>query len=98
MEILEIGAVRIAAPGYDNRGEFSRFVRLIEEPFLSDFCKRLAGISQTDVDDADAFPEVFREFLELISMIAHGPRDHLGILISSNSSRSRRMVRGALPS
>ena len=63
MEIIEIGAVRIpSAPG----DEFQRFVRPVEEPILSDFCRELTSIAQADVDAADTFPTVIGEFIDWI--------------------------------
>ena len=66
MEIIEIGAVRLAAGGGPVDGEFSCFVRPVVEPALSDFCKRLTSIRQQDVDDARPFWEVFPRFVEWI--------------------------------
>jgi inhibitor of KinA sporulation pathway (predicted exonuclease) len=43
--------------------EFSRFVRPVKEPVLSEFCTRLTSIQQRDVDRAQTFPEVFSDFL-----------------------------------
>lgn len=60
-EVVEIGAVLFdgaAAPQ-----ELQRFVRPKRWPVLSAFCTELTGITQADVDAADAFPEVFRAFL-----------------------------------
>ena len=39
------------------------FVRPVEEPLLSDFCRDLTSFNQEDVDEAETFPEVLREFL-----------------------------------
>lgn len=66
MEIIEIGAVRLAGGGGPVDGEFSRFVRPVVEPKLSAFCTRLTTISQQQVDAADSFPEVFPRFVEWI--------------------------------
>jgi 3'-5' exoribonuclease 1 len=59
METIEIGAVRLQAPTWETSSEFSRFIRPISEPILSDFCVSLTGISQADVDAADPFLLVF---------------------------------------
>jgi len=64
METIEFGAVRLDGRTLFPVGEFSRFIRPIEEPVLSDFCKRLTGITQEDVDNAETFPLVFKDFLE----------------------------------
>lgn len=59
-EIIEIGAV-------DNFGnEFSYFIKPIQRPILTDFCKNLTSITQEDVDNASSFKVVFPKFLEFI--------------------------------
>ncbi len=63
METIEIGAVRLQAPNFETSSEFSRFVRPVSEPILSDFCVSLTGIEQADVDAAEPFPVVFEEFV-----------------------------------
>jgi len=58
MEIIEIGAVKLASPAGPVLGEFDAFVRPVLEPTLSDFCRELTGITQADVDGAEPFPAV----------------------------------------
>lgn len=60
-EIIEIGAVKVDSEG--NRiSEFNAFVKPRLNPQLSDFCKKLTSISQTDIDGADEFDEVIWQF------------------------------------
>jgi inhibitor of KinA sporulation pathway (predicted exonuclease) len=66
MEIIEIGAVRLAAPEGPPVDEFTAFVRPVCEPALSDFCTELTSIRQEDVDGAEPFPAVFDRFLHWI--------------------------------
>jgi len=66
MEIIEIGAVVVEARHDEIIREFSRFVRPIVEPILSEFCKQLTTITQAQVDQAEPFPVVFREFVSWI--------------------------------
>lgn len=63
MEIIEIGAVKLAAAGGPVLGEFSAFVRPLLQPTLSDYCRELTAITQADVDNADLFPVVLERFL-----------------------------------
>ncbi len=63
METIEFGAVELDRVTLEPRREFSRFVRPIVEPLLSEFCTKLTGITQKDVEHAPMFPEVFGEFL-----------------------------------
>jgi inhibitor of KinA sporulation pathway (predicted exonuclease) len=74
MEVIEIGAVMI-----DLRdecrvvGEFSRFVKPVLHPTLTDFCTRLTTIQQADVDVASSYTEVAQEVdLFLQPFIAEG--------------------------
>ncbi len=64
MEIIEIGAVALATSDGPVMGEYSAFVRPVVEPVLSDFCTRLTGVRQSDVDLAEPFPAVFPAFLQ----------------------------------
>lgn len=65
-EIIEIGAV-------DNFGnEFSHFIKPIVNPLLTDFCKELTTIKQTDVDSAHEFPHVYTEFNDFITGDKYG--------------------------
>jgi inhibitor of KinA sporulation pathway (predicted exonuclease) len=66
MEIIEIGAVLVDASTLAPVREFQTFVRPIEHPRLTEFCTRLTGITQTEVDPAPRFPAAIarlREFL-----------------------------------
>lgn len=60
-EIIEIGAVKI------NEKEeiidtYDEFVKPIINPILSEFCRNLTGIEQSQIDKADNFPEVVEKF------------------------------------
>ena len=62
-EVLEIGAVRLDV-SFNTTSEFQRFVRPTQEPTLSEFCVRLTGIKQSDIDAADTFPGVLASFAD----------------------------------
>lgn len=66
MEIIEIGAVMLDSSSGPVTAEFAEFVKPIQEPFLSDFCRELTTIRQEDVDSADTFQPVFQRFLNWI--------------------------------
>jgi 3'-5' exoribonuclease 1 len=66
METIEIGAVELPSADSPPTREFSRFIRPVAEPLLSDFCRRLTTIRQEDVDRADGFWSVFPEFVRWI--------------------------------
>jgi inhibitor of KinA sporulation pathway (predicted exonuclease) len=62
MEIIEIGAVMVAAAAFQVIGEFQSFVRPIRHPALTPFCTTLTSIRQSDVDSAPTFPGVVQQF------------------------------------
>lgn len=66
METIEIGAVELPDAVSPHVREFSRFVQPVVERHLSDFCKELTTIRQRDVDNAERFPIVFRDFNDWI--------------------------------
>ncbi len=66
METIEIGAVELLEARSPHGREFGRFIRPVVEPQLSDFCKQLTTIRQCDVDCAETFPSVFRDFVAWI--------------------------------
>lgn len=61
METIEIGAVE-----WPSGDEFQAFIRPVVEQELSEFCRSLTSIKQSDVDKAETFPSVFRAFLDWI--------------------------------
>jgi inhibitor of KinA sporulation pathway (predicted exonuclease) len=66
MEIIEIGAVFLHGPGFQPYSEFEQFVQPQINTDLSEFCKKLTGITQNHVDNAIKFPEAFEKFLNWI--------------------------------
>lgn len=65
-EIIEIGAVCIN----ENKklvSQFSEFVKPKLNPQLSDFCKELTSITQSQVDKADTFDIVIKRFKDWIN-------------------------------
>lgn len=65
-EIIEIGAVCIKNGKIES--EFAEFVKPILNPTLSDFCKSLTTIKQSDVDGAETFEKVIGRFKEWINV------------------------------
>lgn len=59
-EIIEIGAVKIENGKITSI--FDSFVKPVINPILTDFCKDLTSIKQENVDSANEFPKVLREF------------------------------------
>jgi inhibitor of KinA sporulation pathway (predicted exonuclease) len=57
MEIIEIGAVIAEGKTFQPMDEFQTFVRPVRHKLLTDFCRELTGIEQSDIAAADEFPE-----------------------------------------
>ena len=66
MEIIEIGAAKLSEKTYNIESVFSTFVKPIKEIELSDFCRKLTSIRQSDVDSAPEFPQAMKKFLDWI--------------------------------
>jgi inhibitor of KinA sporulation pathway (predicted exonuclease) len=66
METIEIGALLIDKSKREIIKEFDKFIRPVQNPFLSDFCTELTSIKQDDVKSAKKFPIVFKQFLDWI--------------------------------
>ncbi len=62
MEIIEIGAVMVAAATFRVVDEFQSFIKPVRHPALTSFCTALTSIRQSDVDTAPTFPEAMRRF------------------------------------
>lgn len=62
MEAIRLGAVKYELETGKATG-FDRYIRPQEQSPLSAFCKELTGIKDSDIKEADDFPEVFKEFL-----------------------------------
>lgn len=60
-ETIEIGAV-LVNDRMEIVSEFEQFVKPIKFPNLSDFCKELTSIKQSDVDAAPYFAEAIEKF------------------------------------
>lgn len=60
METIEIGAVMLESENGPSTAEFTRFVRPLTNPVLSEFCVQLTSIGQSDVDAAETFPTVLQ--------------------------------------
>jgi len=57
MEIIEIGALMVDPATLTIVDEFQSFVKPIRHPILTEFCKSLTSIAQTQVDRAPTYPE-----------------------------------------
>lgn len=64
MEIIEIGAVIADGKTFRPIDEFQVFVRPVRHPVLTEFCRELTGIEQSDVASAGEFPEAMTQLTE----------------------------------
>src|SRR5512145_1452543 len=65
-EIIEIGAVLVAAESSSIVREFQTFVRPIRHPKLTPFCTKLTTITQADIDAAPRFSSAMVKLREFI--------------------------------
>ncbi len=68
MEIIEIGAVLIAASGDVTLDQFQTFVKPVRHPKLTAFCTGLTHIHQASVDAAPSFILAMERFRTWLSM------------------------------
>jgi len=66
-ETIEIGAVKINS-NQEIESEFQKFIKPIRYPKLSEFCKNLTTITQEQVDNAEYYYEVIKEFKKWIGI------------------------------
>lgn len=71
-ETIEIGAVIVDGVCPELLGMYSSFVKPTRHPVLTEFCQKLTGIKQSDVDGADRFPAAFRKFLDWMGELDGG--------------------------
>ncbi len=57
METIEIGAVMVDTDTLSIVDEFQTFIKPFRHPVLTDFCKQLTSIAQSQVDTAPTFPD-----------------------------------------
>ncbi len=62
MEIIEIGAVEMDGAQYFPIADFAQFVRPTMRPELTDFCRELTTIKQSQIDRAPTFPDALDAF------------------------------------
>lgn len=67
-EIIEIGGVKAAYGTARILEEFSTLVRPTRYPQLSEYCTKLTGIPQNEVDAAPLFPEALARFIDWIGI------------------------------
>ena len=66
-ETIEIGALEIDQVGRVLR-QFSRLIKPVIHPQMSLFCRKLTQIDQGDIDRAQKFPRVIRDFKDWIGV------------------------------
>lgn len=72
MEVIEIGAVMVHPESLTIIDEFQSFIKPIRHPILTDFCKSLTSISQTQVDRAPTYPEAIALLKKWLSPYSNG--------------------------
>jgi 3'-5' exoribonuclease 1 len=57
METIEIGAVMVSTDSLTIVDEFQTFIKPLRHPILTEFCRQLTSITQSQVDTAPTFPD-----------------------------------------
>ena len=61
MESIEIGAV-LVDKHFKVLKEYTKFIKPVRHPILTEFCTQLTHIDQSMISSADHFPDVFKNF------------------------------------
>jgi len=61
-EIIEFAAVIVKKNNFKIVKKYSKFVKPVIHPSLTEFCKNLTSISQENIDQADTFDIVLQDF------------------------------------
>lgn len=69
-EIIEFPACLLNLETGAIEKEFHKYLRPIEIPELSDYCKNLTGITQETVDEGELFPDVMEDFRKWVKSTA----------------------------
>ncbi len=72
MEIIEIGAVMVEPKNLTIIDEFQTFIKPVRHPIITQFCKSLTSISQTQVDLAPTYPEAIALLKKWLSGYSNG--------------------------
>ena len=76
MEIIEFAAIFVDK-NFKVIKEFDEFIQPIEHPILTDYCKNLTTIKQSDVDNALTFDKVLNKFRGCMNEISGDKNDFL---------------------
>lgn len=72
MEIIEIGAVMVESETLTIVDEFQTFVKPMRHTILTEFCKSLTSIAQTQVEIAPTYPEAIALLKNWLSGYSNG--------------------------
>ncbi|ORX87286.1 hypothetical protein BCR32DRAFT_228129 [Anaeromyces robustus] len=61
-EIIEFPAILVRSYTNEIESEFHEYVKPTNNPILTDYCKKLTGITQEQIDNADVFTVVLEKF------------------------------------
>ncbi|XP_055866136.1 3'-5' exoribonuclease 1-like [Biomphalaria glabrata] len=88
-EIIEFPAVLVDTRTKSISNTFQKFCKPKKNPKLTDFCTKLTGITQQQVDKAKDFAEVFKEFEEWMAIHRLGTDFQFAILTDGPWDMSR---------
>ena len=53
-EVIQIGALKVSFPDFEVKDSLKIYIKPQKNPVLSDYCKRLTGITQAEIDNGVA--------------------------------------------
>ena len=62
-EIIQIGALKVGFPDFEVKNSLKIYIKPQKNPILSDYCKKLTGITQTQVENGVPFNQGLARFL-----------------------------------
>lgn len=88
-EIIQIGALKVSFPDFTVQDSLKVYIKPQKNPMLSDYCKKLTGISQAEIDSGVMFTQGLSEFLRFCDGCLAGSYGNDGCVLSENALINR---------
>ncbi len=93
-EIIQIGALKVSFPDFTVQDSLKVYIKPQKNPMLSDYCKKLTGISQAEIDSGVMFTQGLSEFLRFCDGCLAGSYGNDGCVLSENALINREDPQG----
>ena len=88
-EVIQIGALKVSFPEFEVKDCLKVYIKPQKNPLLSDYCKKLTGISQEQIDNGVPFKQGLAEFLSFADGCLAGSYGNDGCILSENALLNR---------